>query len=435
MSNFSRRNFIKAGVAAGAVTATGFTPFAIGGSKKQVVIVGGGMGGATAAKYIRMMDSSVEVTLIEANKDYYTCFLSNEVLSGERTLDSLKFGYSGLEKHGVKVVFDYVSGIDAGKQMVNTKGGKSFKYDRCIVAPGIDFKWETIEGYDANEAETTTHAWKAGSQTATLRKQLEDMKNGGTFVMVAPPNPFRCPPGPYERVSQIAHYFKQHKPKSKIIILDPKAKFSKFGLFTSGWQRHYGFDPSNPTAAGMISFVNSENGGTATAYDAKSKTVTAAAGKFKGDVVNIIPAQKAGAIAFGAGLADDKGWCPTEGKTFESSIHKNIHVIGDAAVASPLPKSAYAASSEAKVCAAAVVALLNGKEAPHPTYVNTCYSIIAPGDGISVAMVYDYKDGKIVKVEGSGGLTSTEFDAKLRAREVEYAYSWFKNITGDTFGG
>ena len=435
MNKFSRRNFIKAGAAAGAVTfAAGFTPFAIGGANKKVVIVGGGIGGATAAKYIRMMDSSVEVTLIEANKDYYTCFMSNEVLSGERSLDSIKFGYSGLKKHGVEVVFDHVTGIDAGKQMVNTKSGESFKYDRCIVAPGIDFKWETVEGYDAKEAENTPHAWKAGAQTATLRKQLESMKNGGTFVIAPPPNPFRCPPGPYERVSQVAHYFKQHKPKSKIIILDPKAKFSKFGLFTSGWQRHYGFDPANPTADGMISFINSENGGTASSYDAGSKTVTAAAGKFKGDVVNIIPAQKAGAIAFTAGLTDDKGWCPIEGKTFESTIHKNIHVIGDASVASPMPKSAYAANSEAKVCAAAVVALLKGSDAPHPSYVNTCYSIIAPGDGISVAAVYDYKDGKIAKVDGSGGLTPSEYDAKLRAREVGYAYSWFNNITQDTFG-
>ena len=399
---------------------------------KEVVVVGGGMGGATAAKYIRMMDSSIDVTVIEPNKDYYTCFLSNEVLSGQRSMNTLKVGYGGLKKHGCNVVHDYVTSIDPKGQVVKTKGGKSFKYDRCIVSPGVDFKWDTIQGYDASVAESTVHAWKAGSQTSKLRKQLEDMPDGGTVVIAPPPNPFRCPPGPGERISQIAYYLKNNKPKSKIIAVDPKKKFSKFGLFLSGWQRHYGFDPDNKTAGGLISY-HLEDG--IVSYDAKSKTVTTQSGnKIKGDVVNIIPAQKAGDIASAAGLTNDSGWCPIEGKTFESTIHKNIHVIGDSAIQKPLPKSGYAANSEGKVCAAAVVALLKGKDAPHPAYVNTCYSIIHPGDGISVAMVYDYADGKIVKVKGSGGLTPKEFDAKMRAREQQYAYSWFENIKHDTFG-
>lgn len=436
MNDFTRRKFLKAGIAtAAAGVSLSYGSFAIGGSNKKVVIVGGGMGGATAAKYIRMMDSSVEVTLIEANKNYYTCFLSNEVLSGERTLDSIRFGYTGLTKHGVKVVNEVVTGIDAGKQVVTTAGGDSFSYDRCIVAPGVDFKWEAIEGYDAKVAENTPHAWKAGQQTATLRKQLEAMKDGGSFIMVPPTNPFRCPPGPYERVAQVALYFKKHKPKSSIIILDPKKKFSKFGLFNAGWERHYGYDPKNPTGDGMIKWINSENGGAVSSYDAATKTVSAKAGNFKGDVVNIIPPQKAGKVAFVAGLTNDKGWCPINGKTFESTIHKNIHVIGDSCVAKPMPKSGYAANSQAKVCAASIVALLSGKSVPTPSYVNTCYSIIAPGDGISVAMVYAYDEsaGKIIKVKGSGGLTPGKFDPVLREREVEYAYSWFNNITSDTF--
>lgn len=436
MSNFTRRKFLKAGIAAAvAGSSMSFGSFAIGGATKKVVVVGGGIGGATAAKYIRMMDPSVDVTIIEANEDYYTCFMSNEVLSGERTLDSIRFGYTGLAKHGVNVVHDMATAIDPEKRVVKTAGGNSFSYDRCIVAPGIDFKWEAIEGYDESVAENTPHAWKAGPQTATLRKQLEDMKDGGTFVMVAPPNPFRCPPGPYERTAQIAHYLTQNKPKSSIVILDPKPKFSKFGLFKAGWQRHFGFDPDNPNGPGMIKWINSEAGGAASAYDAGSKTVTAGAGKFKGDVVNIIPPQKAGKIAFSAGLADDSGWCPINGKTFESTIHKNIHVIGDASISTPMPKSGYAANSQAKVCAAAVVAMLKGEGAPTPSYVNTCYSIIAPGDGISVAMVYAYDEsaGKIIKVDGSGGLTPSEFDAEMRAREQQYAYSWFNNITADTF--
>ncbi|RTZ74468.1 MAG: cytochrome C [Gammaproteobacteria bacterium] len=431
MSQFTRRNFLKVtGAAAAATTALGYSTFAIGGASKKVVIVGGGIGGVTAAKYIKMMDKSIDVTLIEANKDYYTCFMSNEVLGGERSIDSIHFGYSGLAKHGVKVVHDWVTGIDAGKRVVKTKGGKSFGYDRCIVSPGIDFRWDTIEGYDAKVAEKIPHAWKAGSQTVTLRKQLEAMKNGGTVIIAPPPNPFRCPPGPYERASLIAAYLKKHKPKSKIIILDPKDKFSKFGLFTEAWKRHYGYGTGNS----MIEWVSGSKGGKIESVDPATMTVQADVEAFKGDVLNIIPAQKAGKIAFDAGLTNDKGWCPIDGKTFESTMHKNIHVIGDASVASPLPKSGYAANSEAKVCAAAVVALLNGDKAPQPSWVNTCYSIVHPGEGISVAMVYAYKDGKIVKVKGSGGLTPSKFDAEMRAREEQYAHSWFRNITADVFG-
>ena len=433
MSEFKRRSFLKAGVAAAVAGASmSYGSFAIGGAKKKVVIVGGGTGGATAAKYIRMADSSIDVTIIEANKDYYTCYMSNEVLSGERTLDSIKFGYTGLKNHGVNVVHDMVTGIDADKRVVKTAGGQSFSYDRCVVAPGIDFKWDTIEGYDAKVAEGTPHAWKAGSQTATLRKQLEGMKDGGTFVIAPPPNPFRCPPGPAERISQVALYFKKHKPKSKILAFDSKGKFSKFGLFKGGWERHYGFDPSK-MSGGFIDYALKDG---IVSYDAGSKTITTQSGnKIKGDVVNIIPAQKAGKIAFTAGLTNDKGWCPVNGKTFESTIHKNIHVIGDSCIGSPLPKSGYAANSEAKVCASAIIAMLNGDSAPTPAYVNTCYSIIAPGDGISVAMVYAYdeKKGKIIKIKGSGGLTPGKFDPALRAREEQYAYSWYNNITSDIF--
>jgi sulfide dehydrogenase [flavocytochrome c] flavoprotein subunit len=258
------------------------------------------------------------------------------------------------------------------------------------------------------------------------------MKDGGTFVIAPPPNPFRCPPGPAERISQVALYFKKHKPKSKILAFDSKGKFSKFGLFKGGWERHYGFDASK-MSGGFIDYALKDG---IVSYDASSKTITTQSGnKIKGDVVNIIPAQKAGKIAFTAGLTNDNGWCPVKGNTFESTIHKNIHVIGDSCIGSPLPKSGYAANSEAKVCAAAIVAMLNGKSVPHPAYVNTCYSIIAPGDGISVAMVYDYdpKAGKIIKVKGSGGLTPGKFDAALRAREQQYAYSWYDNITSDIF--
>ena len=432
MSKFNRRDFLKLTGGVAAMGSIGYSSFAIGGAKKKVVIVGGGIGGATAARYIKMADSSIDVTVIEPNKNYYTCFMSNEVIGGDRSIDSIRFGYDGLKKEGINVVHDTVNNIDANGRMVKTSGGKSFKYDRCIVSPGVAFRWDTIDGYDANVAESIPHAWKAGSQTTTLRNQLKDMRDGGTVIISAPPNPFRCPPGPYERASQIAHYFKQHKPKSKILILDPKEKFSKFGLFTAGWKKHYGYGTENS----MIEWVNGGNGGAIEAVDAKNKSVKALVDDFKGDVLNIIPAQKAGTIAHIAGLANDSGWCPVNLQTFESTIHANIHVIGDAAIQSPLPKSGYAANSEAKVCAESVVALLKGEAVPQPSFVNTCYSIIAPNDGISVAMVYDFSDGKINKVKGSGGLTPgyDKTTMEMREREVLYAHSWFKNITKDVFG-
>mgnify|MGYP003571898241 FL=1 len=422
MSKINRRNFIKIAGGAAAVGAIGFPAIAAG--KKQVVIVGGGTAGATAAKYIRRGDDSVEVTLIEPNEHYYTCYMSNEVLGGNRKLETLKFGYDGLRKHGVTVVQDTVIGIDPAGRKVVTEGGKSFTYDRCIVAPGISFR-NNIEGYDEAAAEKFPHAWKAGAQTALLRGQLEAMADGGTVLIAPPPNPFRCPPGPYERASQIASYLKTHKPKSKILVVDSKDKFSKQGLFTQAWERHY---------PGMIEWKKAaDTGGGIVRVDAKAGTVSTDFDDMKVDVANIIPAQKAGVIAAAAGLTDDTGWCPVTGKTFESTIHKGIHVIGDAAIAAPLPKSGYAANSQAKVVAAAVVELVNGREAGTPSWVNTCYSIVAPDDGISVAMVYNLVDGKVAKVEGAGGLTPMDSSPEARKREVQYAYSWFNNITHDIF--
>ncbi|MEE9444844.1 MAG: FCSD flavin-binding domain-containing protein [Cocleimonas sp.] len=427
--NKNRRRFVQG---LGAVTASGIfvgAPSLAFGAAKKVVVVGGGTAGATAARYVKMADPSIEVTVIEANKDYHTCYLSNEVLSGDRTLDSLKHGYSGLEKEGIKVVFDYVTGIDAKAKKVSTKGGASFDYDRCIVAPGISFKWDTIEGYDEATAEKIPHAWKAGAQTTTFREQLVAMKDGGTVIVAAPPNPFRCPPGPPERVCQIAHYLKKEKPKSKVIYVDPKKKFSKYGLFVQGWKKFYGFESDNS----MIDYIKSDG---VTKLDAGGMSVTTASGQtIKGDVINVIPAQQSGKIGFDAGLTNDKGWCPIDLGTFESKIHKDIHIIGDASIAKGMPKSGYAANSQAKVCAAAVAAMLNGKEPGTPSYVNTCYSVIAKDWGISVAAVYRLaKDGsKITKV--AGGLTPMDASDEAHKRAVENAYSWLNNITADVFGG
>ncbi len=433
----TRRGFIQTAGAATAVGLAGAPFIAAAGSHggaKKVVVVGGGTGGGTVAKYIRMADSKVEVTLIEANKNYHTCYMSNEVLSGHRSLDSIEFGYDGLAAHGVKVVHDKVTGIDAAAKTVTTAGGQTFNYDRCVVAPGVDMKWGAIEGYDEAAAEKVPHAWKAGPQTALLRSQLEAMDDGGVCVIAAPPNPFRCPPGPYERASQIAMYFKAHKPKSKVIILDPKPSFSKQGLFTGAWKKFYGYETENA----MIEWRGSAQGSNDNAVvkvDPATNTVTTGFDEeIKADVLNVIPPQQAGAIAFAAGLTDDSGWCPINLRTFESTIHEGIHVIGDAGVATGMPKSGYAANSQAKVCAAAVLAMLKGEGAPVPAYVNTCYSIAAENHAFSVAAVYRLaEDGsKIVSV--SGGLTPADASEEQFAREVKYAHSWFNNITSDIFG-
>jgi len=423
MANFTRRKFIQAAGGVAAVSAIGF-PAIVGAASKKVVVVGGGVGGATAAKYIRMADSSIDVTLIEPNKEYYTCFLSNEVLSGHRAMDTIKVTYEGLKGHGVNVVHDTVTEIDAAGMKVTTAGGESYAFDRCIVAPGISFQ-DNIEGYDAAAMEAMPHAWKAGTQTVLLRKQLEAMPDGGVVAIAAPPNPFRCPPGPYERACQIAMYLQEHKPKSKVLILDSKDKFSKMGLFTQAFERHF---PNH------IEWVGASKGGKVTRVDANTNTLYVGDTAHKVDVANVIPAQKAGAIAHKAGLTDDKGWCPIDGRTFESTMQKNIHVVGDASVAKPLPKSGYAANSEAKTAAAAIVALLNGEQPGDPSLVNTCYSIVGPNDAISVAMVYDLKEGKLSKVKGSGGLTPKDSSPEMRAREVNYAYSWFENIKSDSWG-
>lgn len=425
----SRRTFLKYSLAAASGSLL-HIPFIHGAAQRKVVIVGGGIGGATAAKYLKIMDASIDVTLIEPKTTYTTCFMTNEYLAGERSFDTVQFDYKALQNRGITMVHDRAIRIDAEKQFVEISSGKRFQYDRCIVSPGIDFRWETLEGYDEKVAETIPHSYQAGPQTLTLKKQLEAMPDGGKVIIAPPANPFRCPPAPYERASQIAHYLKQHKPKSKIIILDAKDSFTKDKLFTAGWKRHYGYGTDNS----MIEWVSLTQGGNIQGVDAKTKTVMATAGDFKADVINIIPPQKAGKFAADVGLTNDSGWCPINHLTFESSIHKNIHVIGDSSIAGPLPKSGYAANSEAKVCASAIVSLFNGNEPLQPSLINTCYSLIAPDDAITVAMVYGFENGQIIKKPGSGGLTPEDASDEMRKREATYAHSWFNNITHDIFG-
>jgi sulfide dehydrogenase [flavocytochrome c] flavoprotein subunit len=426
MSNITRRNFIKVVGGAAAVGLAGFPMIGQGSSKGRVVVVGGGYGGATAAKYLRLADPDIQVTLIEKSKQYVSCPMSNEVLGGERNFDSLRVSYRTLSaNYGIDVVHAQVTEIDPIRKNVQTAGGQDFQYDRLIVSPGVDFRWGVIEGYDRNAVEVMPHAWFAGPQTLLLRRQLEAMRDGGVVIIVAPPNPFKCPPGPYERASQIAYYLKHHKPKSKVLILDHKDKFSKQGLFKQGWAQHY---------PGIITWVAGSLDGKVNKVDPSSMTVFTEFEEHQGDVINVIPPQLAGEIARRAGLTDKSGWCPVNQKTFESTIHKNVHVIGDASIAGKMPKSGYAANSQGKVCAAAVAALINGKAVADPSFVNTCYSVIAPKHGISVAAVYQLnEEGKIVGVKGAGGLSPMEASPWQREMEAMHAHSWFRNIKSDTF--
>jgi sulfide dehydrogenase [flavocytochrome c] flavoprotein subunit len=428
MNRFNRRDFLKLTGAAGAASVLG--GFAGGASaqipsgiKARVIVVGGGFGGATCAKYLRRGDTNIQVTLIEPSDHFVTCPFSNYVLGGFRTLDSITHSYNALRtKHGVNVIHSTVTAIDPAGKKVTLADGKTLTYDKLVLSPGIDFKWGAIAGYDEKASDTMPHAWKAGPQTALLRKQLEAMRDGGTFVMVAPPNPFRCPPGPYERAAMVAHYFKQHKPKSKILILDPKDAFSKQGLFQDGWNKLY---------PGMIEWVAGAKGGKVRGVDVKTMTVDAELDKHKGDVVNVIPPQSAGKIALATGLANESGFCPVNPNNFESTIHKGIHVIGDAAIAGALPKSGFAANSEAKMCAAAIVAELRGDQAVFPSFVNTCYSLLSPDYGISVAGVYRVTEKGITEVAGAGGVSPKAADDAFRKDEAKYALGWYASISAD----
>jgi len=427
MKNINRRTFnrgLGVTIALGALALPSSTTFAAS-RKAQVVVVGGGFGGATAAKYIKRFDSSISVTLIEPSTNFVTCPFSNTVIVGLNSIDYITHNYSALKKMGVEVVHDMAAHINGGGKQVKLASGSTISFDRCIVSPGIDFRWEKIEGLDADTSSIIPHAWKAGPQTLLLRKQLEAMPNGGTFVISPPVNPFRCPPGSGERISLVANYFKKAKPKSKILVLDPKKKFSKQKLFKEGWAKLYG---------GMIEYLNADNDGVVRRVDPKTRTLYTDFDEYKGDVVNFIPSQRAGKIAQFSGLTDKTEWCPVDHLTFESKLVPGVHVIGDASIASPMPKSGFAASTQAKVCADAVVNLIRDRSPVTPKFVNTCYSLVNESYGISVAMVYGFKDGKIIKIKGSGGVSPSGTGTSFREKEANYARGWYESISNDIWG-
>jgi len=419
---FKRRDFLKFAGAASALSLVGCAGTEP--TKARVVVIGGGFGGATAAKYIRMWDPSIEVVMVERLSEFTSCPTSNLVIGGSRKISELQRSYSALEgKWGVRVIEDEALSVDTAKRVVKLQRGGDLSYDRLVVSPGIDFMFNEIEGYQSALADgQVVHAWKAGAQTVALRAQLEQMRNGGVFVLGIPPMPFRCPPGPYERVCQVASYLKQAKPRSKILVLDANQGIvSKGKLFQEAWSSLY---------PGLIEYRPQSK---VVGIDGRRRTVKAEFGDVRGDVLNIVPPQMGGAIAAKAGLVNvNKRWCEVNWLTCESTAAENVHVIGDATQGAPgMPKSGHMANSQAKVCAAAVIARIHGAAPnPNPVVNNTCYSFVSATEVVHVASVHQWDAAKktIVPVKGAGGLSP----ARNRL-EADFAWSWAQNIWADMF--
>ena len=417
----SRRHFLAS--AAVATTAL-WAPTVLAQGRPRVVVVGGGAGGTTAARYIaKDSKGAVDVTLVEPSRAYYTCFFSNLYLGGFREFASTGHSYGALAaRHGINVVHDWAVSIDRDKRSVGLAGGASLAYDRLVLSPGIDFRPGSVPGWNLSQQNRMPHAYKAGSQTQLLKAQIEALPQGGTYCMVAPPNPFRCPPGPYERISMVAHVLKQANPTAKILIVDPKEKFSKQGLFEDGWQRHY---------PGMVERIGPDFGGDKVEVRPDTMEVVVDGEAMKVDVCNVIPAQRAGRIAALADITDDSGWAPIVPHTMQSRADANIYVLGDAALQGDMPKSGFSANSQAKVCAMAVRGALTGSTVFPPRYSNTCWSLIGTDDGVKVGASYEATDEKIAKTDGF--ISQTGESAELRKATYEESLGWYAAITGDMF--
>ena len=420
MSQFTRRQF--AGILASTSGALAMPSLAFGALPK-VVVVGGGAGGATAARYIaKDSKGAIDVTLIEASKRYYTCFYSNLYLGGFRNYASIGHNYYGLAvNRGVNVVHQWAASVDnAGKTVQLADGGK-ISYDKLILSPGIALKYDSVPGYSANAQNKMPHAWTSGTQVQLLRNKVMNMKKGGTFVMVPPPNPYRCPPGPYERVSMIAHLLKQSNPTAKIIILDPKPKFSKQGLFMAGWEKHY---------PGMIEWLDPDTHGGIKNVNPDTMEFVTDIDTFKADAASVVPAQQAGSIAMAAGV-NDGDWCPIIPATMASKADANIYVLGDASVASSMPKSGFSANSQAKVAANAIRGDLTGSRVYDPRFANTCWSLVATNDGIKVGASYKAGSEKIDVVDKF--VSQGDESAEVRKTTYEESIGWYNGITADMF--
>ncbi|MAN99104.1 NAD(P)/FAD-dependent oxidoreductase [uncultured Roseovarius sp.] len=418
----NRRKFI----AVGAATVASLSAPAVladGHGKPRVVVIGGGSGGATAARYIaKDSQGAIDVTLVEPSRTYFTCYFSNLYIAGFTDLEDISHTYGTLAaKYGINVVHDWAVDVDRDAKTVSLAGGSVLPYDKLILSPGIDFVEGAVPGWSVAAQNKMPHAYKAGSQSELLKAQVMAMPKGGRFAMVAPPNPFRCPPGPYERISMVAHVLKQTNPTAKILLVDPKESFSKQALFEEGWERHY---------SGMIERVGPDFGATNVRVDPEAMTVDIDGSVEKVDVCNVIPAQKAGRIADMAGVTDGN-WAPVNAADMSSKADPDVHVLGDAAQQGDMPKSGFAANSQAKVCAMAVRGALTGSKVFPAKFTNTCWSLIAADDGVKVGATYEATAEKIAKVDGF--ISQTGEDAATRKATYEESVGWYAGITADMF--
>ena len=418
----NRRGFLGTIAASGAALAA---PAVLGQTKPRVVVIGGGAGGATCARYLaKDSDGAIDVTLVEPSEVYYTCFFSNLYIGGFREYESLAYRYDKLTgDHGITHARDMATGVDRDAGTVTLAGGEVLSFDRLVIAPGIDFVDGSVPGWDLTQAEIMPHAYKAGPQTQLLKSQVEAMREGGTFCMVAPPNPYRCPPGPYERISMVAHVLKAKNPTAKILLVDPKDKFSKQGLFEEGWERHY---------SGMITRIGPDFGAANVEVRPGAMEVVIDAEVERVDVCNVIPAQKAGIIAAAAGVTDDTGWAPVNPHSMATRADPRVFVLGDASAQGDMPKSGFSANSQAKVAAMTIRAELTGSKAFPAKYSNTCWSLIATDDGVKVGASYEATDEKIASVDSF--ISQTGEDAELRKATYEESLGWYAGITADIFG-
>jgi len=415
------RRDVARGIAVSAVAALPCPSFAQGAAR--IVVIGGGFGGASCARALRKLDPKLQVSLIEPNQTFTACPFSNEVIVGMRELPAQQFNYDKIAAAGVTVIPQAAVKVDPEKRMVTLADGNSLSYERLVLSPGIDLRFDALPGYDEAASAKMPHAWKAGEQTLMLRRQLEAMEDGGTVVIAVPAAPLRCPPAPYERASLIAHYLKTRKPRSKVLILDAKDGFSQQRLFEAAWKELY---------PGMIERIALSQGGRVTSVDPATSTIITDFGNYVANVASVIPPQKAGRIAELAGAADNTGWCPIDPTNFASKLVPNIHVIGDACIAGQIPKAASAASAQGKACAAGIVAMLSGKAPESPRLSGACYNTVAPGYAFSLSGVYQPKDGQFVEAEGA--TSPVNAPRETRQREAERAENWFKTITVETFG-
>ena len=397
----------------------------LGENHARVVVVGGGFGGATVARTLKLAAPHIQVTLIEPNRTYTACPFSNLVIGTNRPISAQQFGFQNIAAAGVEVIHDSVVGVEANTRTVTLNSGATLDYDKLVLAPGIELDFAAIPGYDLGASQTVPHAWQAGGQTELLRDQIRNMRSGGTFVMVVPDNPYRCPPGPYERASLIAHYLQQHNPTAKVLILDNKTGFSKQALFMEGWQRHYG---------DLISWQGLADGAAVAEIDVQNRVIHTDFDSVAYDVANVIPPQRAGRIAREAGATDGTGWCPIEPSTFSSTQLDHAYVLGDAAIANAMPKSAFAANAQAKYCAVQILRALRDLPPMTSTLANTCYSLVNPNHAISVAGVYKPDENAWRTIPNSGGTSPLDADATVRRFEADYARSWFSAITGQVYG-